>query len=216
MQLKNSGEHVVHRGVYKGKVWIARPATVVVDQVDEIRLLIRPGSICKFTTGLRSRKYRTDDAEPVLSRWDEQRGLNWSFYDHVWLQKRILLINRPEDYYSVQLHWDDQTDEFIYWYINFELPLTRSGYSFDTLDLEIDLIVHPDYSMEWKDLAEFEEGVAVGMITPEQVKRIENGKEEILRYIQSEAYLFSDQNLINWKPPIAWEIPQLHADWQKV
>ncbi|MEM9778016.1 MAG: DUF402 domain-containing protein [Chloroflexota bacterium] len=210
------GDHAVHRGVYKDKVWIARPVTIVKDGPELTKLLIRPGSICKFTTGLRTRKYPTDENEPVLSRWAEQQSLNWSFYDHVWRKKRVLMICRPDNFYSLHLHWDDETDDFLYWYINFELPTVRSGVCFDTLDLELDLIVYPDFSIAWKDSDEFHQGIACGVITKAQVDQIEAAKENILNDIQDQRNLFNDKDLIRWAPAEAWKIPQLPEDWNMV
>ncbi len=213
---RQPGDHAVHHGVYNGKVWIARPVTVVEDRPEIIKLLIIPGSICKFTTGLKTRKYRDSGSGPLLDRWDEQLSMNWELYNHTWFGKRVLIINRPDDYYGVQLHWNHETDEFLGWYINFELPLLRSEAGFDTLDLEVDLIVHPDFSLEWKDLEEYEAGVKRGVITPEQIGQIELGKDEVLGHIHKRDGLFADQKLKFWKPPVKWSAPQLNTGWDKV
>ncbi len=215
-RFRQPGDHAVHRGVYNGKVWIARPVTVVEDRPDVTKLLIVPGSICKFTTGLKTRKYRDAGSGTVLDRWNEQLSMDWELYDHTWFGKRVLIINRPGDWYATQLHWKHETDEFLGWYINFELPLLRSSAGFDTLDLEVDLIVRPDFSLEWKDLEEYESGVKRGVITPQQVAQIEQGKGEVLDHIDKRKGLFEKAELINWKPPVKWTVPQLIAGWDKV
>ena len=215
-KFRQTGDHAVHRGVYNGKVWIARPVTVVEDRPEVIKLLITPGSICKFTTGLKTRKYRDSNTGQVLDRWDEQLSMNWELYDHTWFGRRVLIINRPGDWYGIQLHWEHDTDKFLGWYVNFELPLIRSEAGFDTLDLEIDLIVRTDYSLDWKDLEEYEAGVKRGVITPEQIQQIELGKAEVLNDIDKREGLFANKELKNWKPPVKWSVPQLNAGWERV
>ena len=210
---RKPGDHSVHRGVYNGKVWIARPVVVVEDRPEIIKLLITPGSICKFTTGLKTRKYRDANSGDVLPRWDEQLSMDWDLYDHKWFGKRVLIINRPDEYYSIQLHWEYNTDRFLGWYINFELPLVRSVAGFDTLDLELDLLVRPDFSIEWKDVEEYKAGVKRNVITQAQVNHIESAKEKIFCNIHSHHDWFKDQNLIQRKPPSDWTIPQLSSDW---
>ena len=216
IKFRQQGDHAVHRGVYNGKVWIARPVIVVEDRPDETQLLIVPGSICKFTTGLKTRKYRDSRSGSILDRWDEQLSMSWELYDHTWFGKRVLIINRPGDWYAIQLHWEHDTDTFLGWYVNFELPLVRSTAGYDTLDLELDLIIHPDYSLEWKDLEEYENGVERGVISAEQVAQIEQGKVKVLNDIQQKSGVFADQKLKFWKPPVKSTVPQLYESWNEV
>ena len=212
------GDVVVHRGVYNGKVWLARPAIVVEDNASWTKLLIRPGSVCQVPAGLIQRKYdgESESSGFQLSRWDEQASNDWEKVEWVWRTNRFKIINQPGKYYSISLIWHDETDEFICWYVNFELPLTRSPIGFDTLDLEIDLIVKPDLTIQWKDDAEYAVGVNRGIITADQVKQIERAKTDVLKMISNRAYPFGDEMLIAWRPPSSWEVPQLVKKWDLV
>lgn len=213
---RSRGDIVVHRGVYKQKVWYARPATVVEDDETWTKLLLLPGSVCQFPAGLIERKYSESPKDNCLNRWDEQASDHWEKVERLWQTNRFLILNQPNKYYSISLIWNDESNKFICWYVNFELPLTRNSIGFDTLDLEIDLVVKPDLSFEWKDGEEYADGVNRGIITADQVQQIELAKVEVLDKIANKEYPFNDHTLIDWRPPKSWEPPQLIEGWDIV
>ena len=208
----NSGSAVVHRGVYKDKVWIARAVRVIEDNSASTKLLLTPGTLCKFSAGLVARRYSSESNNTPQSRWDEQETLDWRLVNRIWQERRFLILLQPSKYYSIQLCWQHNTEEFLGWYVNFELPFTRNYVGFDTLDLELDLIVKPNLSFYWKDAAEYQEGIRRGIITPDQVSKIEEAETEVLDLIEKKVAPF-DGSLSTWKPPGAWSPPTLPHEW---
>jgi protein associated with RNAse G/E len=210
----NSGDQVVRRGVVGNRVWIAHPVTVVQDTLAQTILLLTPGSLCKFSAGLIERKYAGNNAV-TLSRWGEQDAGQWQLVDWVWRQRRFLIFMEPDAYFSTALVWEHDTDEFLGWYVNFERPFTRTPLGFDTLDLEVDLMVQPDGAWRWKDEAEYREGVRRGSISSAVAQQVEQARVEALHRVQSAASPF-DTSWQAWRPEPAWPIPQLPANWAQV
>ncbi len=207
-----SGDAVVHRGIYRGKVWIARPVRVVEDTLICTKLLLVPGTLCKFSAGLVARRYSSESKDMMQSRWDEQETVDWQLVDRIWREKRFLILLQPGQYYSIQLCWQHDTGKFLGWYVNFELPFTRSHVGFDTLDLELDLIIKPDLSLHWKDAGEYYEGIRRGIITSNQISGIEEAKQEIFDLIKRKVAPF-DGSLLAWRPSDNWSLPTLSPGW---
>lgn len=173
------GAHVMHRGIANGNVWLVRPSSVVSDSPRRTLLLLVPGTRCKFPAGLIARKY-SGPGNSNLSRWDEQENPPWEMVDWLWQQKRFLTFLEPESYYSIAMVWDHASDKFHGWYVNFELPFRRSPIGFDTLDLELDLVVSSDYSLRWKDADEYKEAVRRGVITASTAEQIAKSQKDVL------------------------------------
>lgn len=208
------GAHVVVRGIVHNQVWIAHSALVVEDSFDRTLLLLVPGARCKFPAGLVERKY-SDSKNSNLSRWEEQENPPWEMVDWVWQQTRFLRFTEPESYYSIAMVWDHESDEFYGWYVNFELPFRRSPIGFDTLDLELDLIINSDYSLQWKDTDQYEEAIQRGIVTASTAEQIAMARDEALEKIQQREEPFGDRWL-DWIPDRKWTVPDLHPDWQKL
>lgn len=204
------GTQVILRGIAHNKVWIVHPVTVVQDSPDLLVVQLVPGTLCKIPAGLIDRKYSGNGSGH--SRWDEQDSREWQMRDWIWQHRRALILLPSEKYYAVYWFWLDSTDEFEGWYVNFQLPFRRTRFSIDTLDLEIDLIIRPDYTHQWKDEAEYLEGVKRGSIAAGVAGKVEKAREEVLNLAMAKSPLF-DPRWFEWRPDPAWEIPQLHPSW---
>ena len=99
--------------------------------------------------------------------------------------------------------------------VNFETPFRRSPSGFDTLDLELDLVVSPDYALRWKDADEYNEGIRRGVITAATAEQIAKSQPEVLEKIERREEPF-DERWLDWIPDGQWGIPVLHPDWMKV
>lgn len=208
------GAHVMHRGIANDRVWLVRPSLVVSDSPRRTLLLLVPGTRCKFPAGLITRKYSGPE-NSNLSRWDEQENPPWEMVDWMWRQKRFLTFLEPESYYSIALVWDHESDKFHGWYVNFELPFRRSPIGFDTLDLELDLVVSSDYSLRWKDADEYQEAIWRGVITTSTAERIAKSQHEVLEKIKRREEPFGE-SWLDWIPDSRWGVPVLHPDWEKL
>lgn len=207
------GTPVVIRGIVHDRVWIAHSVTVVQDTSDLLVAYLTPGAACKIPQGLIGRKYSGDANSG--SRWDEQDGGPWQLADWQWQHRRALILMPPKKYYAVYLFWLETTGTFAGWYVNFQLPFRKTAWSIDTLDLEIDLIVNPDGSREWKDEAEYMVGVRRGSIPAGVAAKVEEARAEVIGLLSTSSPLF-DRQWLGWQPDPAWHIPQLPPAWNIV
>jgi protein associated with RNAse G/E len=113
------------------------------------------------------------------------------------------------------LFWNHETDQFLCYYINFQLPFQRCPYAINTLDLDLDLVVNPDLSYTWKDIDDYEKGIESGVILPEWVEEIDAAKPEILARLAKRQYPF-DGSWLDWKPNPDWSQPTLPENWDKI
>ena len=208
------GDPVVVRGVVHGLVWIAHPMTVVKDAPERVILLLQPGAECRIPAGLIERKY-SGETDGNMSRWDEQQNPPWTTREWIWNTRRFLIFKEPAAYFAEALVWHHESDEFLGWYVNFEMPFIRRPIGFDTLDLELDLEVSPAYDYQWKDNVEYEEGVRRGAISPVAAQQVEMARRRVLERVQKRIIPF-DSTWVNWKPEPEWRVPPLHKEWNRV
>ena len=202
------GDIITWRGIFNDRVWHAQPTVVVKDSPEELVLTLLPGTECA-----------TDENYPKgkkagKRRWEFMDN-DWTLAKYTWHTNRLLLILEPETYYSAVYFWNHTSNEFICYYINFQQPFKRSHCGIDTLDLELDIIINPDLSYEWKDLEDYEKCISAGMIRPEWVQEIDKAKEDILERLAKRAYPL-DGSWLDWKPDPTWSPPKLPADWDKI
>ncbi|MBE0682769.1 MAG: DUF402 domain-containing protein [Anaerolineales bacterium] len=202
------GEIVTWRGIYRERIWHAMSTIVVKDAPQETILAIFPGAECmveeQYPKGKKNGK----------RRWDYQTE-DWKLENFTWHTNRLLIILEPKKFYSPIFFWNDARNEFLCYYINFQLPFKRNHCSVDTLDLDLDIIVNPDFSFEWKDLDDYEKGIETGVILPEWVNEIETAKSEILDRLERREYPF-DNSWLNWRPDPNWTLPKLPANWEEI
>lgn len=202
------GDAVVWRGIYRDKVWHATPTTVVRDTISEIVLVLTPGTSCMaeqdYANGNKNGK----------RRWDFKQR-DWNLKPFTWHTNRLLFILEPEKFYSSILFWDHETHEFLCYYINFQLPFQRRDSAIDTLDLDLDIVVNPDFSYHWKDIDDYEKGIATGVILTTWVNEIEAAKIEILNKLEKRSYPF-DGSWLDWKPDPDSSLPTLPENWDKI
>ncbi len=115
--------------------------------LDELILTLLPGTEC-----MAEETY--PQGKQIAKRWWDFPHNDWKMKKYLWRTNRLLLVLEPEKYYSTMYFWNDESNEFLCYYINFQLPFKRNHASIDTLDLELDLIIRPDFNHEWKDLDE--------------------------------------------------------------
>jgi protein associated with RNAse G/E len=209
---RKSGETVALRGVYQDRVTYVQSARVIKDTENEIILLVQPGAECAAPAGY-IRHRQTD-----ITKWDRWRetlenSLNLETY--IWHTNRFLIFLEPEKYFSTIYIWEDASDRFDCYYINFQLPISRSHCGFDTFDLELDIIINPDLTWEWKDEEAYQQGIRSGGIIDAWVKQIEHAQKEVFSRIEHGLYPI-DQSWLGWRPDISWEKTKLPVNWDKV
>jgi hypothetical protein len=147
------------------------------------------------------------------TRWQEANSGSWRFREFKWQKKRFLIFMRPGKFYNASVVWDAETDQFQGYYVDFQLPYRRSAIGFDTLDLDLDIVVGPsDHDWHWKDEAAYLQGIREGGIKEAWVEGIERAKPEILERIERRRPPF-DGSWNDWRPDPGWAPPSLPSTW---
>ena len=202
------GDHVLYQGVYENRVWHAQSMVVVKDTAEETALAVYPGMECAAPRGY-------VNGRQTWNRWKDYLAARWDMQPYTWHTNRFLVLLYPKKYYSINLMWNHAENRFLCYYINFQLPFQRTKPGFQTLDLEIDLVINPDYSWHWKDEEEYKEGIELKVIRPEWVDNIETAKQEILEKLKQIQYPLN-KDWINWIPDSEWTLPRLPSNWNEV
>jgi hypothetical protein len=208
-----AGQSCVLRGIVNRQVWLAQSLIVVKDALEETVLLQLPGAQCALPEGYWRWRINKDFSHGT--RWQESKSDAIALREFSWLKNRILIFLEPEKYYACFLFWDQASDQFNCYYINFQLPYRRSRFGFDTLDLDLDIVIDPHYNWEWKDEDEYQEGIQEGGIQAEWVAGIERSKAEVFDRIAQRRHPL-DGSWLDWRPDPAWTPPVLPAGWQVV
>ena len=200
-----SGQSVLVREIWHGKVWSARPEIVVQDTPELLALYKARGTQWKQS--------RSPDGAKL--RGQSRRTGQWKLWDAVWNVEGNLRLNIPGSHYSVLAFWNDNHESLKDWYINLEYPLVRTDRGFDYTDMILDVIVTPDLkNWHWKDEDEFQEALDLGLISPQEAKMFRTEGEKALKLLQSGKSIFN--NWENWKPDPSWQTPALPEGWDVV
>ena len=202
------GDVIAWRGIYRNLIWHVQPTILVKDSLNEVVLTLLPGTECiadeNYPKGKKNGKRRWNFIEK-----------DWQLAKYTWQTNRLLLLFESEKYYSTILFWNDSSNEFLCYYINFQLPFKRNNCAVDTLDLDLDIIIHPDFSYEWKDLDDYQKAISHGVILPEWVQEIDVATSEIMDRLEKRQYPF-DGSWLDWKPDASWSPPKLPPNWDKI
>ncbi len=211
-EYRTTGEICVVRGIVNHQVWMAESVFVVKDGPQESVLCLLPGAQCAFPEGWWRWSHQ---ATTGLTRWQEAGQAVINLKELAWKTNRVLIFLEPEKYYACFLFWDHATGRFDSYYINFQLPFRRSPCGYDTLDLDLDIVVDPQYRWEWKDMDEYQAGIREGGILDEWVQGIERSKPEVFDRINRRSYPM-DGSWLGWQPDPAWLPPKLPENWQEL
>ncbi len=202
------GEVIAWREVFRGRVWHALSCIVVKDSLNETVIATLPGAERMIE------KHYPKGKDNGKRRWDFKHE-DWELENFSWHTTRALQILNLGDFFSTIYFWDHASGEFLCYYINFQTPFKKSGQIIDTLDLDLDLIIHPDFSFEWKDLDDYQKAIEAGLILPEWIDKIEIAKEKVLDKLERREYPL-DGSWINWTPDPNWANPRLPTNWNTV
>lgn len=199
---------ILGRGIFNNRVWTAIPVIVVKDSPEELVAALLPGTECM--TEIDYAKGRKDGKR----RWDFKYR-DWKMAPFLWRTNRVLMVIEPNKFYSVRLYWQEESNTFLGYYINFQLAFKRSHCGIDILDLELDLMIDPDFSFEWKDLDDYKQGIETGIIAPGWVAEIEVAKTEVIDRLAKRQYPF-DGSWLDWMPDPNWTPPKLPKNWDQI
>jgi protein associated with RNAse G/E len=202
------GDTIAWRGIYRARVWHAQTVIVVKDSAEEIVVALLPGTESVAPEGYLNGK------DSNKRRW-HFKDKTWELENYKWHTNRLLILIEPQKYYSTMYFWNDKSNEFLCYYLNFQLPFRRSHCGIDTLDLDLDLIINPDFSYEWKDVEDYQKAIDHGLISVQWIQGIEKAKSEIFDKFEKRQYPF-DGSWLDWMPDPGWSPPTLPANWDKI
>lgn len=189
------------RAVVDGRVRWALPHTLV-DLTDErVVWCMRPG-----TNGVAPVAY----AEGRHHYLHDLASGDWETEPFTWHTNRVLRLTTFGRAHSLDLYWDDATDEFRGWYVNLQEPLRRSRFGYDMRDHALDVWVEPDGSWHWKDDDELALGVELGVWTAAEATAIRAEGERVV------AERPWPTGWEDWRPDPAWPLPELPPGWDVV
>lgn len=204
------GQDAAIRGFINGKLWLAQSVKVVSDTPAESVLLLAPGAQCAYPSGYW--RWKKGDVSGG-NRWDDVRSMAWTLRRFAWSRKRLLMVLHPGEIYATYVLWDGASDAFLGYYLNFQTPFQRSAIGFNTLDLELDIVIQPDFSWAYKDEALYNEGLREGFIAQQHASAIEDVKSEITAIINEKRYPL-DGTWEHWRPDPDWTPSRLPEGWE--
>jgi hypothetical protein len=197
------GEAVAIRELWRGRVWYARPATVVRDDANVTMLHVPARATVKEPVDDLGAPLRI----PLAPGWgfrDVRRGDTWN-----------LSFAFPDTPYSVILGFDaDGT--FREYYVNLQTPLVRSPVGFDTIEHILDVTIPPDRSgWAWKDEDELAEAIDAGLFSAEDAGWFRYWGERAVEHVLLREPPF-DEDWSGWRPDPSWAEPTLPSEWDLV
>lgn len=193
-----AGDVVVLRETWRGRVFEARPAIVVVDRADHRAFYIPPGAILKSPV----------DGSGTVLRLPHGR---WSLADRRRGPTHWLSFAWPDVSHAALLRWDEE-GTFLGWYVNLQTPLAQTGVGFDFTDHFLDLIVDPDGTWSWKDEDELDDAITRGLFTEDDAAWFRYWGERAVEHVLLREPPF-DEDWSSWRPDPAWAEPILPEDW---
>ena len=127
-----------------------------------------------------------------------------------WERTRRLCLWRPDEHYAAGAFWNADGTEFLGWYVDVIDPLRRSPIGFDFRDLALDIVIGEDLTWAWKDQAEVDLAVELGMLTSDEAIRSADagGGRRADRARRSVVDVVA-----HWATDPSWPIPTLPDGW---
>ena len=198
--MRRRGDPILLREVHRGRVWAARPATVVRDTPDLVVAYLAPGMRWK---------------RPVHVHHGERLRMpasEWALEDATWTGPRILHLMRPDQAHAIHLWWLAPDWRFGGWYVNLQEPMRRTPLGFDYMDHMLDIVIEPDLSWRWKDEDELDEAVSIGLVPQHWADDVRREGERVLERLEARQPPFCD-GWEAWQPDPDWPLPTLPQGW---
>ena len=207
-----AGRVILHRNTRRGRLAFVRPVRVVADT--DLGLLLW---MARGTPGLN--EVTLDGRGARGMPFSEWVTLGHRMRAGAWQGPGILLFFPPDADHSVWFFWDDR-GRFVNWYVNLEERAVRwddgAVAGVDIVDQDLDIVVRPDRSWEWKDEDEFTERLAIPehyWVPDEQAVRAEGRR--VIKVIEAGEFPF-DGTWTDFVPDPSWQTPtDLPDGWDR-
>ncbi|GAA0960830.1 DUF402 domain-containing protein [Kribbella koreensis] len=178
-----------------------RPMTVVRDDEDGLVAWLAPGTPVIKPVLLDGRETRHAGPEGMFT---EDRVLKLD----IWHGTGILKVAPAGKPWSVWHFWSSD-ETFLGWYVNLESEHQRDLEAKRTTsqDYVLDLWIHPDRRIEWKDEDELEGAVAAGRYTQAEADRITASAHTAIQDIEAWTTPFSE-DWQSWRPDPHLRLPE--------
>jgi uncharacterized protein DUF402 len=178
-----------------------RPMTVVRDDEDGLVAWLAPGTPVIKPVLLDGREVRHAGPEGMFT---EDRVLKLD----IWHGTGILKVSPTGKPWSVWHFWSAD-DTFLGWYVNLESEHHRDLEAKRTTceDYVLDLWIHPDRRIEWKDEDELAGAVTTGRYSQQEANRITADAHAAIKDIEAWITPFAD-NWKDWRPDPHLRLPE--------
>lgn len=201
--IRGPGDPILLREVHRGRIWMARPATVAAVRDDLTAVYLAPGTTWKVPAA-------TTRAD-ILRRLLE----GWVLTELVWARARVLYLLMPDVSHAIHLWWTPPDWRFGGWYVNLQDPIRPTPLGFDYMDHMLDIVIEPDLSWRWKDEDEFAEALEIGLMSRRQADAIRAEGERVVERLEARRSPFCD-GWEAWQPDPSWPVPELPDGWDEV
>lgn len=197
---RSPGETIVLREIWHGRVWTARPVTVVEDVPNRLMSYSPHGNRFRVPA-------RPDGSTLRLYAED------WHLVEDEWRGPSVLSFAFPRIPYAVLLFFGSRSGELEGYYVNLQSPLVRNEVGFDYVEHILDVRIRADRTgWSWKDEDELDEAVERGLFTPHDAERFHRwGERAVERVVRGEPPF--DRDWSTWRPDPGWGVPELPEDW---
>jgi len=197
----------VHQAVWHGRVWAARPLTVVADEDDRLLLWMPYGTRRKIPV---TPPHRPDPATLDERLLENLTRRDWIFGDQEW-DVSCLWIVRPGDWFSIWVSWRPDGSHYG-WYVNLQRPYRHTSIGIEAMDLMLDVVVEPDLSWRWKDAEQFDDLVARSVFDSETASTVRKAATSVIARVEARQPPF-DEPWPSWRPDPSWRRPELVPGW---
>lgn len=181
------GDVAVRREYLHGHRWTEIPTYVVLDRDDLLVTYVSSGTTLGFP-------------DYPHAQWEHP----WRADGHTrWTGHGKLMMQRPDEAYSVDVFWRGEDRAFSGWYLNLQDPLRRDATGYDTLDHELDYWIPADGAWVVKDAELFEQRVVEERYTAEQATEIRAQGRAIEAMLTAGDWWW-DTSWADWTPPEDW------------
>lgn len=179
-----------------GGCWLGMANHVVADTAEELVTYTGPGAQLHSVPG-------TWPNPESRHPWHERRQ---------WAGHGALMVHPKDADYAIWHFWDGPDREFDCWYINLQTAYRRTATGIDTQDLELDLVLRPDGSVEVKDLELMQTRVTEGRFTPELAEYVLAQGEQLAADLRA-GHRWWDTSWAHWRAAEEWRDARLPAGW---
>lgn len=197
---------MVWRSRPQGQIGYTIPFTVIEDSAAVIALVQRDDSTCMKRTGAHG---GPKGRSMLPDGWDGgHAAVRWApGHD-------IVRVYAPGTAHSVLREWHPNAQRFEGWYVNLELPWTRTEIGFDTRDLALDVAFDGDLTTaRLKDEDELAWAEEQGTISLAEARLARKEADLVLQLVADKSGLFA-ADWKRWRPDPSWPIPELPSNWK--